>query len=94
MRCVLAGLDAVVLENVSSACAKSRLYSTGKSSREPVHACDFRVRDIQDRLSVGLWYHERRATLVLALVDKRGSKIILGQESALKFPRNVLAEAA
>jgi len=94
MRCVLAGLDAIVLKNVGSACAESRLYSTGKSSREPVHACDFRVRDIQDRLSVGLWYHERRATLVLALVDKRSSKIILGQESALKFPRNALAVAA
>ena len=94
MRCVLAGLDAIVLENVGSACAESRLYSTGKSSREPVHAYDFRVRDIQDRLSVDPWYHERRAALVLALVDKRGSKVILGQESALKFPRNKFAEAA
>jgi len=94
MRYVLAGLDAIVLENVGSACAEGRLYSTRKSSRESVHACDFRVRDIQHRLSVGLWYHERRAALVVAVVDKRGSKIILRQESALKFPRNVFAEAA
>jgi hypothetical protein len=54
----------------------------------------YRVRDIQDRLSVDLWYHERRTALVLALVDKRGSKISFGQESALKFPRNALAVAA